>query len=117
MCLTAVVVEGVRADFLGPSTIYDVCVYFSFICFVSAFTLGALRSPILTLPFALAAAFLIPHELCAMSIGVLPGLSIMPSWMLGSLCHVPGRMLGRPARSEIGFGSDACDERSRDRLH
>ena len=62
---------------LHPSVIHDVFVYSSFIGFVSAFTLGSLRSPVLTLPFALAATFLIPHEDCGMSVGVLPGLSIM----------------------------------------
>ena len=92
LCLTAIVVEKTSVDLFNHSVIYYVFVGLSFIGFVSAFTLGSLRSLVLTLLFAVAATFLIPHEDCGMSVGVLPGLSIMPSWAFGSLCHGVRRM-------------------------
>lgn len=87
MCVVAVALEGIRYQY-NHHSLYHVHVYASFACFVTAFALGAFRSPLLTLPVAVAVGFLVPHETCWMSIGVLPGASIIPSWMLGALAHV-----------------------------
>jgi hypothetical protein len=104
LCLTAVVMEEVGNDVFGPSSIYDVLMYVSFITFLSAFAMGSLRHPVLSLPFALAATYLIPHVDCGMSVGVLPGLSIMPSWTIGSLCHFVSRLF-KSHRTKMSAGS------------
>jgi hypothetical protein len=108
LCLSAVVVEKTAVDLFNHSVIYYYLVYLSFIGFVSAFALGSLRSPLLSLPFALAATFLIPHEDCGLSVGVLPGLSIMPSWAVGSLCHGARRVF-ESRRSKISIRLTATD--------
>lgn len=90
--LQHVVIER-SAEILDP--VLDVFNFASFLCYMFAFSLGALRSPALSLPFALATAFLLGRQDCWMSYTVLPGASIMPSWTLGSFSHVMGRIIKR----------------------
>ena len=110
LCLISIVVEKMGFDIFHHSAIYYFFVYLSFIGYVSAFTLGAYRSPVLSLPIAIAATFLIPHEDCGMSIGVLPGLSIMPSWIIGLLYHFAGCMF----KFNKGKVSIDCDNEKRE---
>ena len=93
-CIAAVALEVAGRE-IGGGVLHGDLSFPSFLCYMFAFSLGALRSPALSLPFALATAFLLGHEDCWMGYGVLPGASIMPSWTLGTLGHVIGRIIKR----------------------
>jgi len=88
----AVVLEKV-ADDVFRGYVYEPLLFTGFACYVGALFVGSFRLPVPALFLALAAAFLMPHQDCGMSIGVLPGMSIVPSWMIGSLCHVIRRAI------------------------